>query len=263
MNVPGLYFVGGAMVGNDKKSASAFIHGFRYNVRVLSNLIEERYEGVPYPKTVMDSFEWDTIEDYVYQRVSQSAALFQLFGTLCDVILVDSDGRVTILQELPITQVDHMDFGDAQVFTLALEFGFHHYSESAVKFLGPSDPNRPDCAAFLHPVIRHRRAAQRDEFHFGDSLLARWDRPHGTGGAVMSYHFAFKQWMCAKVGVEVTPPESGEAAGPFRRWTPQECTAWAERAKAAEEEEATCQNALRTEPESFFDLTSLHESRRG
>jgi thioredoxin reductase len=255
-NVQNLYFIGGAMVGNDRKSASGFIHGYRYNIRVLSNLIEERYEGVPYPKSVMRTFEWDTIADHVYHRSSISAALFQLYGTLCDVIAVDKDGRVTILQELPVGRVDEMDFGDAHVFTLALEFGFHHYSESSINFLGPSDPNRPDCAAFLHPVIRYRCGAARDEFHFGDSLLVRWDRPHGTGGAVMSYHVDFQRWMCGKVGVPVAAGNgqdvddhagNGQLAGPFRRWTPEEIAAWTERANAVASEKAACNNSLRTE----------------
>lgn len=248
VNVPDLYFIGGAMTGNDKKSASGFIHGYRYNIRVLSRLIEERYEGVPYPATVMDTFAWDTVEEYVYQRVSLSPALFQLFGTLCDVVVVNSDGRVSVRQELPVALVDTIDFGDAHVFKLTLEFGFHHYSESSTKFLGPSDPNRPDCAAFLHPVIRYQQGAARDEFHFGDSLLVRWDRPHGTGGAVMSYHLAFREWMCGKVGARVETVGNGHAAGPFRRWAPEECAAWLERAGTAKGEGPTCYNALLTEP---------------
>jgi thioredoxin reductase len=254
-NVQNLYFIGGSMVGNDRKSASGFIHGYRYNIRVLSDLLEERYEGVAYPKTVMEAFDWDAIADHVYQRCSISAALFQLYGTLCDVIVVDKGGRTTIMRELPVARVGEMDFGDAHVFTLTLEFGFHHYSESSIKFLGPSDPNRPDCAAFLHPVIRYRRGAVRDEFHFGDSLLARWDRPHGTGGAVMSYHGGFQRWLCGKVGVAVEAGDgqgenghagNGHLAGPFRAWTPEEIAAWAEREKAAESEKVTCHNSLRT-----------------
>lgn len=256
VNVQNLYFIGGAMVGNDKKSASGFIHGYRYNIRVLSNLLEERYENVPYPKTVMDAFEWDKIADYVYQRASISAALFQLYGTLCDVIVVDRGGRVTILQELPLARADEMDFGDAHVFTLSLEFGFHHYTESAIKFLGPSDPNRPECAAFLHPVIRYRSGAARDEFHFGDSLLVRWDRPHGVGGAVMSYHLDFQRWVCGKAGVPVAVDNgqhdndhagNGHLAGPFRPWTSEEIAAWTERAKSADSEKVPCHNSLRTE----------------
>lgn len=250
VNVPGLYFIGGAMVGNDKKAASAFIHGYRYNIRTLSRMLEERYEGIPYPATAMGSFSWDEIAEYVYNRVSVSAALFQLFGFLCDVIVVDAGNHVTVLQEVPVARVGELDFGDAHVFTVTLEFGFHQYSESAITFLGPSDPNAPECAAFLHPVIRYRRGADTDEFHFGDSLLVRWDRPHGAGGAVMSYHLDFERWVCGKVGIPVSSAAADPAGqgGPFRPWTPEEIAAW--QAAAARTDDATpeCRNALRTLP---------------
>lgn len=261
-NVPDVYFVGGVMGGNDKQSASGFVHGYRYNIRVLSRLIEERYEGVPYPKAIMGAFQWDAIADRLYERVSLSPALFQLFGTLCDVFVVDNHGGVSIQEELPLATVNETDFGDAHVFTLTLEFGFHHYSESSIEFLGPSDPNSPDCAAFLHPVIRYRRGAVRDEFHFGDSLLARWDRPHGAGGAVVSYHLDFQRWMCDKVGVPVEEVGDGAQSGPFRPWTPEEYGAWAERTNRVAEA-STCHNALRTESAPPGDVESLQESRSG
>ncbi|MFD9889705.1 NAD(P)-binding domain-containing protein [Amycolatopsis sp. NPDC059027] len=245
-NVRNLYFIGTAMNGNDKKSASGFIHGYRYNVQVLSRLLEERYEGVPYPRKIIEPFAWDTFADYLYERVSVTAALFQLFGTLCDVITVAGDGRLTIMQELPLAHADRMDFGEDHVFTLTLEFGFHHYSESAVQFLGPSDPNHPDCTAFLHPVIRYRRGTARDEFHFGDSLLARWDRPHGHGGAVVSYHLDFQRWMCGKLGIPA-PQADARPDGPFRPWTPEEHAAWTAKENAAERDEPTCQKTLRTD----------------
>ncbi len=252
VNVRDLYFIGGAMGGNDRKAASAFIHGYRYNIRTLSRMLEERYEGISYPMTTMGSFSWNDIADYVYNRVSLSAALFQLFGFLCDVIVVAADNQVSLLQEVPVAQVAEMDFGGAHVFTVTLEFGFHQYSESAITFLGPSDPNAPQCAAFLHPVIRYRRlGAAPEEFHFGDSLLVRWDRPHGTGGAVMSYHRDFERWVCGKVGIPVAgaaPGNASEGPGPFRPWTAEEKEAWHTMAALSQDEEPGCRNALETLP---------------
>lgn len=254
VNVSDLYFIGGAMVGNDKKAASAFIHGYRYNIRTLSHMLEEQYEGIPYPTVAMGPFSWDEFAEYVYTRVSLTAALFQLFGFLCDVIVVDADNHVSLMQEVPIAQVPQMDFGDAHVFTITLEFGFHQYSESAITFLGPSDPNAPECAAFLHPVIRYQRqGADPAEFHFGDSLLVRWDRPHGTGGAVMSYHLDFERWVCDKVGFRVvdTPEGNGsQSPSAFRPWTPEERKARQQRAALSQNEEPDCRNALNTLPAS-------------
>jgi hypothetical protein len=64
-----------------------------------------------------------------------------------------------------------------------------------LEFLGPSDPHDTPNSAFLHPVIRHYYQSEMQEFHFGDSLLGRWDLPHSTGGAIASYHTEFYNWL--------------------------------------------------------------------
>ncbi len=250
VNVPDMYFIGGAMQGNDRKSASGFLHGFRYNVQTLARLLESKYEGVGYPCVRMAAFVWDEFADYVYRRVSTSAALFQLFGTLCDLIVVDDD-QVTVYPELPVRYADSIEVGDGHAFVLTLEFGFERYRESSLAFTGPSDPNTPSCAAFLHPVIRYRRHGAADEFHFGDSLLVRWDRPHDVGGAVVSYHRDFQRWVCEKLGrVDDESEQSDDIPnGPFRRWTEQEIESWRDHAGAmATSSGGSCTNALRSLP---------------
>lgn len=49
-NVPDLFFVGTLMQARDyRRTFSAFIHGFRYNVEAFVHLLRERYHGVPRP----------------------------------------------------------------------------------------------------------------------------------------------------------------------------------------------------------------------
>ena len=91
--------------------------------------------------------------------------------------------------------------------------------------MGPSDPVDTSCAAFLHPVIRHIHNGEETEFHFGDSLLARWDRPHGDGGAVMSYHYLFQKWLETQLGIDLNLPEPVEG-GPYRKWSQEEIAEW-------------------------------------
>lgn len=227
-NVKHLYVVGGAMQGSDRRSASGFIHGFRYNVRTLARLLLERYENVSYPTRELDPFDWSDFENYLYHRLSTSAGLFQLFGTLCDVILVDPEGgRAVIREELPVALAATTDYDDAHVFTVTLEFGFDQYADPAVTFMGPSDPTDPDAAAFLHPVVRHRRGSSSDEFHFSDSLLGRWDLPHAEGGAVTSRQGDFRRWVSAKLGIE--PGDVSELSDSFRPWGADEISRWQER----------------------------------
>lgn len=243
VNVPDLFFVGGAMQGNDRKAASGFIHGFRYNIRTLHRLLEERYEGVAYPADTLDPFDWQAFVDSMYQRFSVTAALFQLFGVLCDTLVISPDlKRATLRQELPFEHARSLDYGAQHVLFLTLKFGFEKFREPAISFMGPSDPTDTHCAGFLHPVIYHLHEGQWSEFHFGDSLLARWDRPHESGGAVMSYHHGFQQWAKERLGLPIDLPEP-VAGGAYRAWSAEEIARW-ETAHAAPAAEYPCHKAM-------------------
>lgn len=223
-NVPNLYFVGGAMIGGDRhtKSSSGFIHGYRYNIRTLVHLLDERYEGVPLPTEEFDPVDWNELVDWMYERFSTTAALNELWGFMADAIIVSNDlSRATILREMPVDNLRERSFGDDHVFLLTLEFGFHKHEEPPLSFSGPSDPTRPDLAVFIHPVIRHLHRGEEDEFHFGDSLLGRWDRPHSSGGAVMSYHADFATWLEKRLGAPLGI-DVQEGPSPYRIWSDEE-----------------------------------------
>lgn len=240
VNVPGPFFAGGAMRSNDSTASSGFIHGFRYNVRTLHHLLEERYEGREYPRTVLDPFDWNAFVDWMYQRFSVGDALFQMYGVLCDAVVVEPDGsRAEILEELPLKLVPERDFGDRHVLLLTLEFGLHKFREPSTTSFGPPDPTHTGCAAFLHPVVRHLHRGEVSEFHFGDSLLARWDRPHGSGGAVVSYHYRFQQWAIERLGLDIGLPEA-TSGGAYHAWSPEETEAWPAMQPSEPEMEPTC-----------------------
>ena len=206
------------MQGNDRKSASGFIHGFRYNIRTLYHLLMERYESVDYPSVNYDPFVWNDFVKYLYDRLSMSAGLYQLFGNLGDLLIFSEDKKhARYYKELPLSYMPKVIPEEQHVLSISLEFGFHRYSESSLSFLGPSDPNDTEKAAFLHPVIRHHYQGNVQEFHFGDSLLARWDLPHGDGGAVVSYHLDFQKWIKKVIGLDIDIPKAIEG-GPFHRW---------------------------------------------
>ena len=52
-SVKNLFFIGAPMQSIDREAASGFIHGFRYNIRTLSNLLQERYLKVPLPRATL------------------------------------------------------------------------------------------------------------------------------------------------------------------------------------------------------------------
>src|SRR5262249_54994344 len=58
--VPDLFYVGAAMEGRNRRSPTGFIHGYRYTVRALFRILEERYEGVTTPN---EEFALQSVED--------------------------------------------------------------------------------------------------------------------------------------------------------------------------------------------------------
>ena len=157
--------------------------------------------------------------------MSISAALFQLFGTLGDLLVFNPDkSQAKFYQELPVPYLDRFIPENCHALSMTLDFGFQNHNKSSLDFLGPSDPNETEKAAFLHPIIRHHHNGTVEEFHFGDSLLARWDLPHGVGGAVMSYHWEFLHWIRERLDLDIDIPQVTDD-GPFHRWSQEEIDA--------------------------------------
>lgn len=207
-NIKNLFFIGTNMQAIDRKSSSGFIHGFRYNIRSLSKLLFNRYENQSLPYTQYSTQAIDIFLKRLYERFSLSDGLFQLYGFLGDMLVLNqAESSLDWYEELPLKYIDKIRPKDTAVLTLSLEFGFDKHSKSSLEFLGPSDPHNTKLSAFLHPVIRYYEGEQYDEFHFGDSLLGRWDMPHSSGGAIASYHSEFHSWLC-KI-LKIDSPLSG------------------------------------------------------
>jgi len=87
-DVSNLFYIGTAMAATDRKASSGFIHGFRYNIRTLFRLLEERLHGVPLPSVVLDR-NLDAVADKWIGTVSSSMPT----PIACDRQVVPSSGR--------------------------------------------------------------------------------------------------------------------------------------------------------------------------
>lgn len=150
VNIAGLYFAGTLTQSRDfKKFTSAFIHGFRYGVRALVKMLEQKYHGVEWPHR---TFEPDSLSlaDAILARINRTSALFQQFGFLCDV--VTPDGRY--YEEMPL---DYVSFPDC--FTVSLEYGAGHDAidpfDVEAGRAWEADKSHDD--RYLHPVVRRRK----------------------------------------------------------------------------------------------------------
>lgn len=177
VDVDGLYFAGTLAQDRDfKKASSAFVDGFRYNLRTLTALLRERYEDAPlaYDKTEAQP---DALTTAVLDRVNWSSALWTQFEFLCDVLVVDPAGGVRHYHDLPEDYAVRRFGGESHYYTFGLRWGRDDYGDVFAIERHPQ-PDRAAESAFIHPVVRRYRGGELvEELHLLEDLLAEWRRP--------------------------------------------------------------------------------------
>ena len=184
VNVPDLYFAGTiTQVRDFKKSTSGFIHGYRYGVQALHRIMEQRYHGRPWPRRALEPTP-QAVADAVVERINRTSALWQMFGFLCDAVVVGDTGAVGYHEEVP---VDHLHrvvgdgaFGAADRYlTVTLEYGEDHDKvnpfDVSVGRLSQQTATGLD-GRYLHPVVRlFQDGKQAAEHHLTENLENEWD----------------------------------------------------------------------------------------
>lgn len=177
VNVPHLHFAGVLMQGRDyKKTTSAFIHGFRYNVRALAMMLL-REEGCELPHESAETCA-SGLTELVLDGVNRSSALWQQFGFLADCLMVSKDGtRVDHYQGLPVSYVHDVlsqQYGDYYLVTL--EYGFKPDDDPfRSERVAHTAVDAAEDSTFLHPIIRRfHQGCFLDEKHIVENLEANW-----------------------------------------------------------------------------------------
>lgn len=178
-NVKDLYFAGTLMQVRDfKKTTSGFIHGFRYNVRSLYNMFQQKYYQQPWPCRAIEPTP-ETLVAEVIKRVNTSSALWQQFGFLCDLLVVSKDGRSAFYyEELPVSYVHDSDLGQhEQYYIITLEYGSQHAFDDpfSITRIERNDFANADQSNFLHPIVRRFAGPELlSEHHIIEDFAARW-----------------------------------------------------------------------------------------
>ena len=178
VNVDGLYFAGTVAQDRDNKHASSpFIDGFRYNLRTMTRLLRERYDGVPLAHgwAARDPRE---LAGVMLDRINWSSALWTQFEYLCDTFVLDAaTGGFRHYEDLPEDYAVERFRDEPHYYTLALRWGRDDYADVFAIERHPQ-PERAHESAFIHPVVRRYRGAEIvAERHLLEDLLAEWRRP--------------------------------------------------------------------------------------
>lgn len=160
INVKDLYFAGILSHMRDfKKKQSGFIHGFRYNIRALHQILERKYQNQELPHQLIEPTP-ESLAEVILKRANQSSGLWQQTGFLCDLIVIPN-GReaVSYYQDLPTDYVHDSDLGQHDhYYTITLEFGldviFASPDPLAVERIHKDDVERAALSSGIHPIIR-------------------------------------------------------------------------------------------------------------
>lgn len=177
-NIDNLFFMGVLSHCLDlKKTTSGFIHGFRYNTRLLFRLCDMRFFGAEFPNYEIECSVEGFI-DAMLERANNSSGLWQQFGYLQDLIQINPDYKTAQYYEeltphqIPCTSV----VKDNDYYTFSLEF--NKVCGDPFNIQRAPDPNRAQESIFLHPVIRHyKKRHVVGELHVLEDLYTDWTHP--------------------------------------------------------------------------------------
>lgn len=171
-NVKDMYIAGTLMQACDfKKTMSGFIHGFRYNVRALSNILNLKYHNIPWPAEKFKSHS-EAVLQKVIQRVNTGSGIFLQPGFLKDIVII-KDETAEYYTDIRSDYIPHSQFSqNDHYYTISLEYG--HFEDVFNTERDP-DPDKGDSAAYLHPIIRrYNHGKIVAEHHINDDLESEW-----------------------------------------------------------------------------------------
>ncbi|WP_316524268.1 NAD(P)-binding domain-containing protein [Kitasatospora brasiliensis] len=173
-NVPDLFFIGTMMQARDyKRSFSGFIHGFRYNIRFLSQVFAERYHATSRAPEQLPA-DSAAVAAHIVGRMVNASSIFQLPAFLGDVYRVDDDSAFEALVDVPVDYaLDH--WKDRTLLVTTMEYG--HLEPGTDPFSQERDPLDGSTSKFIHPVLRLYRGGELvTTYHVPEDLENEWDK---------------------------------------------------------------------------------------
>ena len=176
VNVEDMYFIGVLMGAKDeRKYFSSFISGYRYNIRVLHKLLEQKYQAIELPYELVESNP-KQLADLILERVSRASALLLQPGFICDLLIIpQTEGQAQYYQEINVEYVHESSLSqNTQYYTITLEYGEFPKDASLCLERDP-DPDEAHQDVYVHPIIRYYSGGEvLREHHIPEVLENDW-----------------------------------------------------------------------------------------
>ncbi|KAK2915986.1 hypothetical protein Q8A67_000360 [Cirrhinus molitorella] len=193
---PNLFVLGTAAHSLDyRMSAGGFVHGFRYTVRAVHKILEQRYHNIAWPATKLPISQ---LQSWILRRVNEASGPYQMFGVLGDIILLRGS-YCEYLEEFPLQALPQLfalsgrPLSDHGLLVLVMQYGLNRTDT-----LGPgraeSEWTKAWRSNFLHPVLYYYNTLPTEKdmrqrpvgwplprpdavHHMVEDFLTEWDQP--------------------------------------------------------------------------------------
>lgn len=175
VNVPNLYFAGTLTHANDhQKGTSGFIHGFRYNVVALANILKNRLTGEAI-ESLSISRNNTELAIFMLERFNQASSTWQQPGVLAEVFKLNEDS-VEYFEALPVEYATDEYFANDEVILFTFEYGSPpDGSIFEQQRIARDNTDNAEASVFLHPILRYYSKGKLVKtFHVIEDLEAQW-----------------------------------------------------------------------------------------
>ena len=157
-----------------QRSSSAFIDGYRYNIRTLDSFLGQRFHGEKLPGLIVEATS-ASLATAMLKRVCRTSGLWAQFGYLCDLIVVnEKSGLARYYYDLPKDYVHANALGHHEhYYTITFEWGPWQGDIFAID-RRPSHEHAQS-SAFLHPIVRrYAKTELVEEHHMLEDLFGMY-----------------------------------------------------------------------------------------
>jgi hypothetical protein len=166
-----LFFIGALMHSIDyKKSSGGFIHGFRY----LINIFVKLNYNIPFTNCIYKMPDDITcIVEKIMYRINNSSDLYQMFGYICDILILNTDESELVYFENMIDSTIDTN-NNFYMFYIQLQYG---NSTNDIRELPTKKTNigYESHASFIHPVIVVKKNnILIEQIHFNEDIFAEF-----------------------------------------------------------------------------------------